>query len=93
MGDKRLLVRRVNTTVAAKDVPDGNTFKYISKGSTTYCDYIVMRRNSSFRVLNICGIERADNDVLVYNVTAQCFGIVERNQQVIQTESELVING
>jgi hypothetical protein len=87
-------VTRTNATVAARDVPSGKTFKYVGSGSSSYCDYIRMGGNGCFKITDSRGKTVGGiGDVLVYNVQCKCFGVVPANEQVIPTDSELIING
>ena len=87
-------VVRESKVKPAGDIPKGDTFKYKDEEGD-WLDFIVMRRNSCFRLLGNCGLVRMDTDknVLVYNIAAKCFGTLPANQQVVPTESELIIHG
>jgi hypothetical protein len=80
-------------TVRADSIKAGKTFKYTgSDDYDTSCDYIVMSRNSNFRILKGCGMERVDDRVLVYNVNCACFGILKNDDMVTPTKAKMVIS-
>jgi hypothetical protein len=88
-------VTRVEIIVRADQVGEGNTFKYIPNGQESFQDFLVIGKNSCFVVYRNKTDQRVDDDdyVMVYNINAECWGIVPAAQTVIATVAELVING
>jgi hypothetical protein len=87
-------INRKPTEIRAGVIGDGNTFEYKDKDGVVG-DFIVMKRNSCFRILNNIGSVRIDGseNVLLYNVGAKCFGMLPADTLVIPTDAELTING
>jgi hypothetical protein len=87
-------VNRKPVKIRAGMIGAGNTFSHVDNDGVDG-DFIVMKRNSCFRILKGCGMERADGseNVLLYNVGAKCFGMLPADTLVIPTNAELTING
>jgi hypothetical protein len=93
-GGSSMKVTRNTRTVKASDIKIGDTFRYTDVDGTRG-DFLRMKKNSCFRILFSCGTKRADSfsDILIYNISAMCFGTLDVGADVTPTNSELIING
>lgn len=88
-------VTRVEIRVRADKVGNNNTFKYIPANDKKFSDFLVIGSNSCFHVIKSGdgGFVDTEDYVMVYNIGAQCWGVVPADTKVIATVAEMTISG